>query len=63
MQKAIFTLRFSGIHVLVGDKCGSSILIQDKPWLGEVFGPTEVATLCAALIRMLKDGIPTHMRR
>lgn len=53
----------AGTPVLVSDKCGSSILIQEKPWLGEVFGPPEVATLRTALIRMLKDGTPAQMRR
>jgi glycosyltransferase involved in cell wall biosynthesis len=52
-----------GTPVLVSDRCGSSILVQDKPLLGAVFGPPELTTLQDSLMRIINMGAPSLERR
>jgi glycosyltransferase involved in cell wall biosynthesis len=52
-----------GTPVLVSDQCGSSILVRDNPLLGQVFGPPDVMTLREALSRIIREGVPSAMRR
>jgi glycosyltransferase involved in cell wall biosynthesis len=53
----------AGTPVLVSDQCGSSALLSDHKFMGEVFAPPEVSALRDALVRAIGEGIPTLKRR